>query len=146
MDKYTLVENFIHTIDDTIVVEFDDEEFFCVLDENIVNVSFEEDDYTDYVYSEFLFENFNEYFNIFLLSILHEVGHLMTWTEELATERERMYLMLQLGFNSTNAESYDKSYFSIPMEYMATEWAVNYYRKHREQCDNFICQLAESED
>ena len=81
---------------------------------------------------------FEKYYNVkidetelFLLSALHEVGHIMTYTEELEEERDEQYGLLQTLHELSNLtyRQLNNQYFEIPMELQATEWAKKYFEK-----------------
>jgi len=81
---------------------------------------------------------FENYYNVkidetelFLLSVLHEIGHIATYTEELEKERNEQFSLLQALHELSNltTRQLNNQYFEIPMELKATEWAKNYFEK-----------------
>lgn len=80
--------------------------------------------------------------NLFLLSILHEIGHIETWTEEDNEQKEIIYNLLQTQFNENELNDeklaeYCNIYFRIPLEKNATEWGINYALTHLELMQQF---------
>ena len=142
MNKITLIRDFIKTIDEYIEVENDNR--FCVdIQEEIIYIPHELNEEEDRIWSQFLKQEFNVDFNPYLMSVLHEIGHIMTYTEDLNEERNVIYFLLQMKYEEDNFEEFNREYFNIPMEYHATEWAINYYRSHEVECNNIICKLSE---
>lgn len=78
-----------------------------------------------------------------ILSILHEVGHIMTNTDELEENRQAldsMYsFMYQEGVITEN--EYFTSYFDIPAERKATEWGIDFYKKNENLCNAIALHL-----
>ena len=142
MGKLDLVRCFVKTIDEYIEVESDNR--FCVdIDEEIIFIPKKLNDDEELVWSNFLKEEFKVNYNPYVMSILHEIGHIETYTEDLNTERELTYFLLQMKYEEDNFEDFNNEYFKIPMEYYATEWAINYYRKHKKECERFANLLSE---
>ena len=134
MDRIT---NFIHSIIPDVKVTYDDDEFYVYIDERIINVGINPDPEGDELIQQFVFDKFGVAMEPFLIGILHEIGHIMTYTEELLEEGDLLYHMIQLNYTPTQFKEYSYMYFSIPSEFAATEWAVNYYVTHQEECDEF---------
>ena len=142
MDRITLIREFVKTIDEYIEVENDNR--FCVdIEEEIIYIPYELNEEEDRIWSQFLKQEFNVDFNPYLMSVLHEIGHIVTYTEDLNEERNVIYFLLQMKYEEDNFEEFNREYFNIPMEYHATEWAINYYRNHEVECNNIICKLSE---
>ena len=133
------IEEFIESIDGFIDVEFNTPEF-CVDIENEcvfipVNGNKEDSD----MFMDFIHEHYQEYeMNANVLGVLHEIGHIFTYDEKLAMAREIRMLKLRLSFDAavSNLKEYNFAYFQIPAELNATNWAVEYYRNHRQECDS----------
>lgn len=94
--------------------------------------------------------------NIFIFSLLHEIGHCMTEAliesdydddEIEIIEAERAMINEAIADVAINSEEwhtlYDR-YFCLPDEHLATDWAVEYYTKHRAECDKFAEQYHEA--
>lgn len=85
--------------------------------------------------------------DIFLLSLLHEIGHSETW-ETLEEEEEvvcrntkfRISRMMDNASEELLKELYF-TYFGLVDEYEATMWAINYMRKNVDMISNFWNKL-----
>lgn len=71
----------------------------------------------------------------FTISLLHEIGHYKTigdlfFEDIMEEETERILLQMCSGIDYEIA----KRYCNLPTEFAATEWAVNFWREHK----NFI--------
>ena len=68
--------------------------------------------------------------DLLYISALHEVGHIMTWTQELEDKRTEMYGLMQVAhtYQLMSTQELNEQYFEIPMELIATEWGRAYYR------------------
>ena len=78
--------------------------------------------------------------DVFLMSVLHELGHHMTLdqiTDEVYEQcfRDKLFLseMADNPYSSFTMEHIHKEYFNIPVERVATEWAIDYIRGHVEE-------------
>lgn len=126
------IKNLIKAIDKNIKVVFA-KRFQCDIDKKIVYVDTTHKHKKDIKIFQKWFEN---YFNqklskkdLFYISLLHEVGHIITFTTELKEERENCYNLIgtKLFLNLITREQANNEYFEIPMELKATEWAKNFY-------------------
>lgn len=131
------ITNFIHSIVPDVKVIYEDNEFYVDLDERVINVGINPDPQGDELIQEFVFEKFGVAMDSFLIGILHEIGHLMTYDEQRNVEGNFLYLMLQMSYSPYKFKEYSYKYFSIPSEFAATTWAVEYYVAHQEECDEF---------
>ena len=77
------------------------------------------------------------------MSLLHEIGHIMTYDDDLDDTRDILYGVLKLNYKEGKSDitEYNNMYFKIPMEYDATYWGVQYYRNNKEKCDKLIRML-----
>lgn len=97
-----------------------------------------EDTLEDNLFKQFVLETFNyEIPNIFIFSLLHEVGHHKTW-EDLSDEtcdycdNEKMRIMKEMENAHTRyaIKDLEYQYFKLPDEMCATMWAVSYSMAH----------------
>ena len=81
--------------------------------------------------------------NWLVLSILHEVGHIMTQDTELDDNRDLLTSMYDFMFSSgaINEQEYFKAYFGIPAERLATEWGIDFYLQNQDLCNHLALQL-----
>ena len=138
---HRLIKELVHSIDPEIKVQMSEDEFYCVVSKKLINVPFFSSPEEDRLFCEFVFDRFGVNVNPYLIGILHECGHIMSYDKNLDKDRDILYFMLQLDFKEERYEEFTRMYFSIPSEFAATEWAVNYYLSHKEQCDNFLKEI-----
>lgn len=146
MKREELVKTFVNKIDSMIEVYIDELEFFADIDNYSIAVTFNQDYETDELFSFFLYEEFGVHADTFVMSVLHEIGHLMTNDDDMLDERDTIYSLLKVGYEaSNNFRDYNRMYFHIPAEYEATSWAVDFYRSHKEMCDAFAREYERTE-
>ena len=78
--------------------------------------------------------------NIFMFSLLHEVGHSQTlWTfpKKILRDTEEQKRKISKALEKTNSDEFFLKYFDLEVERLATEWAVNYYKTNTKQCEDF---------
>ena len=139
--RYDAVREFVRDISQNITVWFREDEFFSIISDYVINVTFNADPLGDRLYSEFLKDNFNITVSPFLMGILHEIGHIFTYDKKTDRERDILYYILKQDFKVEEFESYTKMYFAIPAEFNATKWGVEYYLSHKDFCDNFVKEM-----
>ena len=139
MEDY--VTQFIQSIIPDVEVEFEDDEFCVNIEERVINIGINPDPEGDRLIQEFVFNKFGVPMDSFLIGVLHEIGHIMTYDEEINSEGDMLYYLLRMNYDDMKYEDYSIMYFNIPSEYRATEWAVNYYLSHRDKCDKFCDEL-----
>ena len=132
------ITNFIHSIIPDVEVIYEDDEFCVNVEKRILNVGINPDPAGDELIQDFVYEKFGVAMEPFLIGILHEIGHIMTYEESMAAEGNLLYMMIQMNYNPHKFKEYSYMYFSIPSELAATAWAVNYYVTHQEECDEFV--------
>lgn len=136
-----IVENFVKNINPNITIKWDSEEFCADTDELTVCVGQVYHNYEEQLFLDFVEKEFGIIMDIFLVSLLHEIGHIETFDEEIDEERTLFYSILMASYEEDKIEEYNEKYFRIKSEYNATEWAVNYYLDNKELCDEFISQI-----
>ena len=140
MTALSIIKNFVNSIDSTIEVGFNHN--FCAdISEYKIYVEDYEHPKEDELIQNFVKERFGIIINPFLIGILHEIGHLMTYEAELNEQRTIMYALLAYTYNESQYEKYSKAYFEIPAELAATTWAVEYYKNNTEFCEHFLDEL-----
>ena len=138
---HELIKEFVHSIDPEIKVHMSGDEFYCIISEKLINVPFVSDSEGDRLFHDFVVDRFGESINPYIMGILHEIFHIITYDKNLDKDRDILYFMLQLDYTNERYEEFTRMYFSIPSEFAATEGAVNYYLSHKEQCDNLIKEI-----
>lgn len=72
--------------------------------------------------------------DIFLLSLMHEVGHVETWDE---LSKEECVYSQDVKEILTDSDEDCEIYFNLPDEYEATAFAVDYINEHENELKNW---------
>jgi len=94
-------------------------------------------------FEEWATKTFGFTINHNLIAILHEIGHLMTNTEQDLEERtvqEELFQYLKENQFITEKQ-HQFAYFEIKAEYDATKWGYEYYKNHKDLCEYLIQEL-----
>lgn len=137
---YDIVREFVRSIDSEITVTFIEDDFYAISNAKIINLTFVPNEY-DSLYDAFLREHFGLSINPFLIGMLHEIGHIMTFDKQLDRERSILYKLLDIDFDIERFHDFTNMYFAIPSEFEATKWGVGYYLTHKAKCDNFLKEI-----
>ena len=126
------LKRYIKNIDSEIKVKFG-KCFECDTDRKIVWLALKDNKLDSEMFKAWYEKHFNETLtdkDLLYISALHEVGHIMTWTQELEDERTEMYGLMQVAhtYQLMSTQELNEQYFEIPMELIATEWGRAYYR------------------
>ena len=122
-----------------------DKEFCYWHEDELVNYTLVISKLIDTTWKEYVLKTFNyKIENIFMFSILHEIGHHFTmddFPKRQLNFENRKVKKIEKALENSNSDELDKKlnfeYFDMPMEKVATKWAVNYYKKHRLEINNF---------
>lgn len=130
---------FVKTIEPELSAEMGIE-FDYVFTKNLVHYSLAIPQSQNDLWEEFLKDTFNFDLgeNVFLLSLLHEIGHHETM-EDLTEfwdidSLEKEVIQYKVNNNLEGKKPYF-DYFNLPLEYAATEWAINYYNSNKQKLD-----------
>ena len=93
---YDITREFVRSIDPEITTIFTRNEFCAWSEEKVINVTFHSDNPFRYVYDAFIYKTFGVIIHPFLTGILHEIGHVMTFDEQLNRERSILYKLLDI--------------------------------------------------
>jgi hypothetical protein len=96
--------------------------------------------FKQYVLSHFHFE----ISNIFMISLLHEVGHAFTLNSFSKMEIKNDHLAKETIEEMLHADDSDdiySLYFDLKIERVATAWAINYYKANKKRCDDFYLKF-----
>ena len=126
------LKRYIKKIDNEIKVKFG-KCFECDTDRKIVWIALKDTGLDGEMFKTWYEKYFNENLtekDLLYISALHEVGHIMTWTQELEDERTEMYGLMQVAhtYQLMSTQELNNEYFEIPMELKATKWGRAYYR------------------
>ena len=114
-------------------------EYSYVLNDSHITYKITEGDIEDLWMAEFVAERFGyEVKNIFIFSLLHEVGHHLANDEIVDAiadfcDNEKIRIGEEMEENAGDMDIQKKlewQYFNLPDEIMATQWAVNYAKAH----------------
>lgn len=82
---------------------------------------------------------------VFVSAFLHELGHSETYydlNDEIIDEDEETKRLLEEEPNTFECDIYDL-YYHLPMEIVATKWAINYMNTHFKQVKDLVYALKE---
>ena len=143
MKKLKILNDFIKTINKDYKVLHDKKEFTSDYENGKVWVCFNENKEDDTLFMDYITSKYNIKIDTFLISFLHEIGHLETETDLLSDNRAIDLFTLEVLFdnNKIDKKEYFNRYFEIECESLATEWAIDYYLTHQEQCKALVKEL-----
>ena len=131
------IYKFIKEVNPDYAVKFQKYDLECDIDEETIYVGESYDKRTDRYFANFVNQLNPECskVNPFLLSLLHEIGHIETYTEEDEDDKDKIYSMLKIQYDEEELsdetlEEYCNMYFRIPLEQNATEWGIDYALSH----------------
>lgn len=96
--------------------------------------------FKQYVLSHFHFE----ISNIFIISLLHEVGHAFTLDSFSKMEIKNDHFAketIEEMLNADNSDDIYSLYFDLKIEKVATAWAIDYYKANKKRCDDFYLKF-----
>ena len=96
--------------------------------------------FKEYVSTHFHFETPS----IFMLSLLHEVGHaytLHTFSKMRLETAHEAKKIIEEALEMDDSDEIYSLYFDLSIEKVATAWAVDYYRANRKRCDDFYSKF-----
>ena len=132
------IKSFIREVNPMLKVIFQKWDLECDVFDEAIYVGESYDKRTDDYFSEFV-EKLNPEcakFNPLLLRLLHEIGHIETWDEENADQKDSIFGLLKIQYeseelaNDNTLKEYCDLYFRIPLEQNATEWGINFALSH----------------
>ena len=142
-NQLNILQQFTNTINKDIKIK-KGRKFECDIQKKQVFVSHKKYDYDTEMFMNWLCKQ-KEYtpINYLLIAILHEIGHIETYSKANDKQRDILYgiysFLGEMGIMST--EEQNDKYFNIPLERNATMWGLQYYVNHKEQCDKLVKDL-----
>lgn len=137
--KYLIARKLIKSIDKSIKVKMG-KRLECEPTERTVYIAFK----TDKVEKETFVDYVNELdntckFNTLLLGILHEVGHIFTYDEDLEDDYNRDTALLSTLFRNKKLTDRQVNYFylRLELESRATQWAVKFAQNNKKFCKKY---------
>lgn len=100
---------------------------------NIIYVSFKNDPLGMSEFRKYLDRNDAQArINTLMYGILHEIGHIETYDEEIEDESYEKYVILTGLFQAEaiNCADFQKMYMELPQEAAATAWAIDFVNFH----------------
>lgn len=102
----------------------------------------------DRLFKEYVAKTFNYSIpNIFMLSLLHEVGHfftLYTFSKEEIKKARKVKKHIEKELEKNNSDEVYSRYFDLSIEKVATEWAINYYKENTKRCEDFYSKFLQT--
>ena len=128
-----MYEDFVHSIDENLdVTFFEGDGYFYDEDDLSINIDTTQPDEESFIYD--IIKNHKCFYakkiHIILWSILHEIGHYMTYEEE-SEEEEKIRFECMLNKRPI------MDYYKLNNEFIATEWAVNWVEENLDTAINF---------
>lgn len=131
--KKLAIRKFIKEINPEIKVKFQKWDMECDVYEDTVYVGETFDKRTDKYFMDFVYSIDPECCgSVMMMSLLHEIGHIYTYDEDLSDEKDVLYEVLKLSYTDEQLEEYDKMYFNIPFEKEATIWGIRFAQMNKE--------------
>ena len=133
------IRNFIHSIDKSIKVRVSQElRFECDIEKRTIYLGSKKIDKKENKLFQEWFKQQPEYIKInkTLMSILHEIGHFMTFNKqefEIRNETEEMLMFMYENYY-INEKEINFGYWNIANERKATIWGVDYFKNNQEKC------------
>ena len=138
------IRDFINIINPDLKIKFQKWDLECDVHTDTIYIGKTFDKRTDEYFKNFckILNPETVKINSFLLSILHEIGHIETWTEEDDEQKNVLYDILKTQFDEEELDNekmaeYCDMYFKIPLEQNATEWGINYALTHLDLMQQF---------
>lgn len=110
----------------------DDDHSYYNTDLDSINVSIKDaEDSEDFLAHVRQYHDFHEtqFVQPLVWVMLHEIGHYYTVVED--DDEDRLRTLLSLAFDTIDKADRRVLYYNLPNEWEATEWAINYIKKHR---------------
>lgn len=103
---------------------------------------------SDRLFKQYVSTHFNfEAPSIFMLSLLHEVGHaytLHTFSKLRLKTAHEAKKIIEEALEMDDSDEIYSLYFDLSIEKVATAWAVDYYKANRKRCDDFYKAFLET--
>ena len=137
--KKKAIRLFIKEIDENIRVRFQPYAMECDIENEIVYVG-PEDPKANRLYYDYVKKLYPEcQYSCLLMSILHEIGHIMMfdWGEQMLRYLNNLYMEDELAKESISYEEACKKYFEFPQEKDATEWGIWFAQNNPQLMEKF---------
>ena len=140
--KISIVKDFVKQINPDYRVKYSNQ-FECDPIEEIIYINFKHAEDANNLFSRFCIEEYGKSYNAVLISLLHEIGHIETFDDDLDEERGNRYALLQVlwELSDIDRETLHFEYFRLPSEIDATNWAVDFIENNAEMCQKLLKEL-----
>lgn len=127
-------------------------EYSYNFDDESVTYKLTENEYEDNFFIDFIEKRFGYKSKYpFIISLLHEVGHHKA-NDEIEgaiyefcmAEKERISDAIDNSEDLKEIEKLEYEYFNLPDEIMATQWAVNWARKHPKRIEKMWAKITKA--
>lgn len=123
-----------------------DSDFFYDHEEDRVYFSVLVSERADRLFKQYVWNHFHfDPPSIFMLSLLHEVGHHYTMDffdeNEIVSFREVKAVLSEMLDACPDDDEIYSLYFDLEIEKVATNWAVTYYKHHFDRCQEFYLRF-----
>lgn len=119
---------------------------FCISDDKLYFSLFD-DEYTNNLWREWLKreykKNYNKNFSTFVLFFLHEIGHYYTIDDfdddydTIVAQKQGLAIDYDTDSDQEIVEK-NFTYWELPIEKAATDWAIDFYNEHFEKMQIFL--------
>lgn len=100
---------------------------------------------SDRLFKQYIQKEFNfDPPNLFMISLLHEVGHaytLPTFSKTIIKATNKAKKLIEKELEKNDSDTIYSSYFDLSIEKVATAWAVDYYKSNKTRCDEFYSRF-----
>lgn len=137
--KKKAIRLFVKEIDENIRVRFQPYHMECDMENEIVYIGVESEA-GDRLFYEYVNEHYPGCpYSCLLMSILHEIGHIMTYDVDSQLIRfiKNLTLEEKLEQESVSYEEACKQYFEFPQEKDATEWGIWFAQNNPQIMEKF---------
>jgi len=141
-----LIEDFIESFGYNPV---EDVEFSMDTESDLIFYTLDEPDNSpaNVALKRYLKEEFHISVPMLLFSILHEIGHFETLGKitqkeiDIDTATKGIIELAYGAYRGDDNYCFFKAYWDLKMEYLATEWAINFIKHNTEECATFWRKL-----
>lgn len=138
-EEKQIIRNFIHSIDKTIKVRISPElRFECDIPKKVIYLGSKKVSKKENALFQEWFKQQPEYIKInkTLISILHEIGHFMTFNAQEFEERNATEQTLLFMYENyyINEKEINFAYWNMTNERKATMWGIEYFKNNTPKC------------
>ena len=141
-----IVQDFVNSINSSLAIKIsENKRFECDIPKNTIYLGLKTIDEDELeLFNEWLStHNVKTKMNRRILSLLHEIGHFQTFNKEEWEDRNKREQVLIFLYDQDiiSYKQLNFSYWNLTNELKATMWGVNYYKRHKKQCEELAAML-----